>query len=72
MEYPAEVLIHNAAAGLKGTAGTLLRVSADGYYEVNSRFGANTHRLLLPIQETVLISKTPEEVFDTSAADLER
>jgi len=60
MELPSEVLIHNELMGLKGTAGTLLGILDLGYYEVNLRFGGNTHRVLLPIDRTVLIAKDPE------------
>ena len=62
MEIPSEVLIHNATIGMKGEEGTLLRIT-DGYYEVNCGFGSATHRLLLPIAQTVLISRDEEEVF---------
>lgn len=60
MEIPGEVLIHNERLGLKGGKGTLLRVSSEGYYEVNLKFGSNTHRVLLPISTTVLIGAEPE------------
>jgi len=60
MELPSEVLIHNEVMGLKGTAGTLLGIVETGYYEVNLRFGGNVHRVLLPIDRTVLIAKEPE------------
>jgi hypothetical protein len=61
MELPAEVLIHNPALGMKGSPGTLLRVSPDGYYEANVRFGDRVHRVLLPIADTALIAAAPEE-----------
>lgn len=61
MELPTEVLIHNQILGLKGTRGTLLRVSEEGYYELNCRFGERLHRTLLPVAATVLISQQPEE-----------
>ena len=60
MELPAEVLIHNEQLNLKGTAGVLLGISELGYFEVNLKFGENTHRVLLPIPRTALISKQPE------------
>jgi hypothetical protein len=62
MELPASVLIHyqGESFSLKGNAGTLVQVSADGYYEVNLGFGGNVHRVLLPIHGTVLIQKEPE------------
>lgn len=66
MDVPHEVLIHNATLGMKGSVGTLLTISPDGYYEVNCRFGENTHRVLLPIVDTVLISREAEAVFAES------
>jgi len=60
MEIPNEVLIHNELLGLKSARGTLIRVAPEGYYEVNLRFGANTHRVLLPIGASVVISADPE------------
>jgi len=61
MEIPSEVLIHNEQLGLKGSRGTVIRI-ADGYYEVNLRFGNNTHRVLLPVTSTILINAEPETV----------
>ena len=61
MELPVEILIHNTLVGLKGAQGTLLAISPHGYYEVNVRFGDKTHRVQLPIAETVVIRRTPEE-----------
>jgi hypothetical protein len=63
MEVPAEVLVHNELLGLKGGRATLIRVSTDGYYEVNVAFGERTHRVLLPIVQTVLIARDAEQAF---------
>jgi hypothetical protein len=60
MELPTEVLIHNEQMGMKGTPGTLLQIMENGYYELNCRFGGNTHRVLLPVGRTALIAKEPE------------
>jgi hypothetical protein len=60
MEIPNEVLIHNELLGLKGARGTLIRIAPEGYYEVNLRFGNNTHRVLLPIDTSVVIAADPE------------
>jgi hypothetical protein len=62
MELPNEVLIHNELLGMKGSKGTLLQVTPDGYYEVNCTFGERVHRTLFPIQGTVLIQRQPEEL----------
>ena len=72
MDLPAEVMIHNEGSGMKGTKGTLLRISSDGYYEVNGHFGENIHRILLPIQETVLIARDAEEIFESGDDEIER
>ncbi len=72
MELPAEVLIHSQLLGMKGSEGTLLQISKDGYYVANCGFGDKIHRVLLPIQSTVLILKEPEESFSSLAPDIER
>ncbi|MEM7050176.1 MAG: hypothetical protein AAF604_10965 [Acidobacteriota bacterium] len=71
MELPSEVLIHNPQMGLKGSPGTLLQIHTLGYYEVNVSFGDRTHRVLLPIGDTVLINKEPEEASPL-AIEIER
>ncbi len=68
MDLPSEVRLHNTLLGLKGGKGTLIRVSPDGFYETNMIFGGNTHRVLLPIQDTVIIFAEPEPSF---SADVE-
>ncbi len=64
MELPAEVLIHSPQLGMKGSKGTLLQISKDGYYACNCNFGDKVHRVLLPIQDTVIIARDPEESFE--------
>ncbi len=71
MDLPAEVLLHNELLGIKGGKGSLVAVSQNGYYEVKCLFGGNTHRVLLPIQNTVIIFQTPEPVFPTDV-EIER
>jgi hypothetical protein len=61
MVIPADVLIHNQIMGLKGTEGKLLQISDLGYYEVECVFGKAPHRILLPIQSTVVIAKDAAE-----------
>ena len=60
MDLPAEVQIHNQLVGLKGGHGTLVAVSAEGYYEVKCPFGQSVHRVLLPIENTVIIFREAE------------
>ncbi len=64
MELPVAVLIHNEMAGLKGVEGALHQISDLGYYVLQYSFGDNIHRVLLPIQETALILKEPEEIVE--------
>lgn len=61
MEVPSPVLVHNPTLNLKGTKADLIRISEEGYYEMNVPFGEKTHRVLLPISETVVIQLEPEE-----------
>jgi len=72
MELPAEVLIHNEIVGMKGTKGRLLTISPQGYYEVNVKFGERLHRVLLPVDRTVLISQEAEEVLIPDEVEIER
>lgn len=73
MELPSEVMIHNELVGMKGSRGTLLSVSPHGYYEVNVRFGGERlHRVLLPIEQTVLIHQAAEEVIAEGEFEVER
>ena len=68
MELPADVLVHNEILGLKGSQADLIRVSSEGYYEMNLTFGERKHRVLLPIAATAVISRLPE---DEAEADFE-
>ncbi len=64
MDLPAKVLIHNELLGIKGGKGTLVAVSPHGFYEAKCTFGGKTHRVLFPIQSTVLIFREPEAEFE--------
>ncbi len=64
MDLPARVLIHNELLGIKGGKGTLVAVSPHGYYEAKCTFGGKNHRVLFPIQNTVLIFREPEAEFE--------
>ncbi len=63
MDLPADVLIHNPQMGLKGGKGQLLMVDPKGFYEVKCSFGEKLHRVLFPIQDTVLIFREAEQSF---------
>lgn len=72
MEVPAEVLIHNETVGMKGSRGTLLQIHPHGYYEANVKFGERLHRVLLPIDRTVVIAQAAEEAVTTEDLEIER
>ena len=71
MEPPVEVLIHNELLGIKGREGTLLGINPAGFYEVTTLFGERPHRILLPISATVLITRAPEEDWESALDDVE-
>ena len=71
MDLPNEVLIHNEILGIKGGKGSLVAISPHGYYEANLSFGPKSHRVLLPIDSTVIISREPEAEFP-SDMEIER
>jgi hypothetical protein len=71
MDLPAEIQIHNQLVGLKGGRGTLVAIHPEGFYEVKCPFGQSTHRVLLPIQETVIIFRQPELDY-ASEMEIER
>ena len=64
MELPTEVMVHNPAFGLKGNRATLIRISQHGFYEINLTFGESTHRTLLPVAGTMVISREAEIPLD--------
>ncbi len=71
MDLPTEIQIHNELLGIKGGKGTLVAVSPHGFYEAKCAFGAKTHRVLFPIQSTVVIFSEPESEFEPGA-EIER
>lgn len=63
MDLPADVLLHNELLGIKGGKGTLVAVDPQGFYEVKILFGDKTHRVLLPIADSVVIFREPEPQY---------
>lgn len=62
IEREAAVRIYNEILGAKGTRGKLVRVAAEGFYEVTLEFSGKTHTTLLPISSTVMVAAEAEEV----------
>jgi hypothetical protein len=56
MEANDKVKVYNSTLGLKGVEGTFISVSSDGYYELYMKFNDKRHKILLPINNTVLVS----------------
>lgn len=59
MEIPAKVSVFNRTLELKGKAGLLVAVNAQGFYEINIDFKDRNHTVLFPITETVVIFNDP-------------
>ena len=68
MELPAEVQVSNEQLGIKNGKGTLVAISAHGFYELRMSFNQRLHKVLVPIQDTGIIFRQPEPEFE---ADLE-
>ena len=71
IDLPVDCLIHNSQLGFKATPGSLLQISESGFFMVSCLFGDKPHRVLLPIQETVLILEQVEDVV-VDAIEIER
>ena len=68
MEIPSKVSVFNRTLEIKGKAGMLVAISADGYYEIVMDVQQRNHTALFPIAETVLIFN---EALPAIAADFE-
>jgi hypothetical protein len=53
-------LLANILGGAKAASGRLVRVSAEGYYEVILNLQGGAYTTLLPIASTVIIATKPE------------
>jgi hypothetical protein len=61
IEPESAVKIYNEVLGAKGAKGRLVRVAAEGYYEVTIESGGKNFTSLLPIQTTVILAAEPQE-----------
>ncbi len=59
MDIPMKVYVTCPMADMKQVPGTLIAVSAQGFFEVHVAYGANTHTVLLPVEGTVLVATEP-------------
>jgi len=65
IEREAQVKIYNEVLGAKGARGKLVRVAAEGFYEIALDVGGKMHTTLLPISTTVVVAAEPEELVAT-------
>jgi hypothetical protein len=61
-----KVFIYNELLGLKGAPGVLHEINSNGYYITVLKVKENKHRVLLPIDSTVLIYSDPVIEMDTT------
>jgi hypothetical protein len=57
MDANDKVKIYNTTLALKGVEGTFVSVNPEGYYELYMKFNDKRHKVMLPINNTVLISE---------------
>lgn len=65
IEREAAIKIYNEALGAKGAKGRLVRVAAEGYYEVTLESAGKNFTTLLPISTTVILAADAEEEVAT-------
>ena len=63
IEKEALVRVYSDVLGVKGTKGRLVRVAAEGFYEITIESGGKNYTGLLPISSTVLLSWEPVAEF---------
>ncbi len=68
MEIPSKVSVFNRTLEIKGKVGTLIAITADGYYEIVLEVQQRNHTVLFPIAETVLIFN---EAMPTASPEFE-
>ena len=54
-----KVFIYNEILGLKGSSGVLQEINQNGYYDALIKVKEKRHRVLLPINQTVIIFSEP-------------
>ena len=65
IEPEAAIKVYNEALGAKGAKAWLVRVAAEGYYEVTLEAGGKNYTTLLPISSTVILAAEAEEEVAT-------
>jgi hypothetical protein len=73
IEREAQIKVFNESLGAKGARARLVRVAAEGFYEVTLETPPSSGKFyttLLPISSTVILAADPEEEVQT--IDVER
>jgi hypothetical protein len=65
IEREAPIKIYSEVLGAKGAKGRLVRVAAEGFYEVTLEASGRDYTCLLPIASTVILAAEPEEQVAT-------
>jgi hypothetical protein len=63
-------LLGNLLGGTKTVSGKLVRVAAEGFYEVTITLQGGSYTTLLPVATTVIVSARPEQ--DVPTLEVER
>jgi hypothetical protein len=61
IEREAAIRVYNETLGAKGSKGKLVRVAAEGFYEVTLESAGKNYTTLLPIHATVILAADPVE-----------
>jgi hypothetical protein len=70
IERESAIKIYNETLGAKGAKGRLVRVAAEGFYEVLLESQGRNYTTLLPIHSTVILAADPEE--EMTSIEVER
>lgn len=70
IEREAAIKIYNETLGVKGARGRLVRVVAEGFYEVLLEAQGKHYTTLLPIPSTVILAAEPE--LEVASIEVER
>ena len=61
IEREAQIRVYNETLGAKGARARLVRVAAEGFYEVTLDQQGRSYTTLLPISSTVIVAQPPAE-----------
>lgn len=65
IERESAIKVYNETLGAKGVRGKLVRVAAEGFYEVTLEISGRNYTSLLPVGATVILAADPLEELPT-------